>query len=596
MAIPTASVLDEEKELLLKIEKEKKRLESTMRVADLKKELEALNADTALRTMRKKEEKSRLETKIRDTKEKKSLLASKFSCILVVESTVCRVYHKNLLLLFICFLSLIQLVSLELQSYLKDAASVDICMLLDCTGSMSPYIDAMKSDIVDLVASLGDLYPNIPLRVAFVGYRDHCDGDQRLAIFPFSMAVSDFKTFVGSQRAHGGGDGPEDVFGALKAATELEWAAATRFIFHIGDAPCHGKEFHGGVHDDYPEGDPMGLTAEELLRGVQSRNIQYTFGRICSGTDKMIERFNAILTGFVTTVGVSTPKSMLKSITASVTTSLSVSLSSSATTAEKVDMSTFAVDKRIPNWMTLEAEQINVYEMRDFSSVDSILDSDGIKILKASPRVEKVKVSPLPFDKGSCRLAYRALLLSNSETNIIKVYASRKVVSRSKYESASILTHATAIHLAVAFRGLSLPRGAPTIKFLPIMLVQYVERRDTPYATLEPMINGNWEKYNNNHGLVVPSPSPAHNTNHDIVQAFSHWTYVVSGKRLMVVDCQGVFEATANAFTLTDPAIHCTSDATMFGGTNLGKDGVRRFFETHKCNEYCRALKIASSL
>lgn len=95
MAIPTASVLDEEKELLLKIEKEKKRLESTMRVADLKKELEALNADTALRTMRKKEEKSRLETKIRDTKEKKSLLASKFSCILVIESTVCRVYHKS---------------------------------------------------------------------------------------------------------------------------------------------------------------------------------------------------------------------------------------------------------------------------------------------------------------------------------------------------------------------------------------------------------------------------------------------------------------------------------------------------------------------
>ena len=548
-----------------------------MRIADLKKELEALQADTALRSMHKKEETRRLETKIKETKQKKGMLTSKRK---LSAYTTLFSFH---------------FVLLELRSELRDAASVDICMILDCTGSMASHINSMKSDIMDLVTSLGDLYPNIPLRVAFVGYRDHCDGDQRLAVSPLSMSISDFKTFVGSQRTHGGGDGPEDVFGALKAATELEWAAATRFIFHIGDAPCHGTEFHDvGMGDDYPRGDPSGLTAEELLHGIQSKNIQYTFGRITRHTDKMIERFNEILEGFVTTVSVSTPKSMLKSIAASVTASLSISLSSSATTAEKVDMGAYDVDRRVPNWMTLKAEQINVFDMEDFISVDGILASDGIGVLKTVPHVEQVKVSPLPFDKGSCRLAYRALLLSSSETNIIKVYASKKTLSRAKYEGASILTHSTAIHLAKVFRDQSLPHDAPLIKFVRIKLVQYLERRDTPYATLEPMICGNWEKYNNNHGLVVPSPTPEHNTNHEIVQAFSHWTYVISGKRLMVVDCQGVFDATANEFTLTDPAIHCTDDATMFGGTNLGKDGVLRFFETHKCNEYCRALKITS--
>ena len=103
------------------------------------------------------------------------------------------------------------------------------------------------------------------------------------------------------------------------------------------------------MDDDHPEGDPTGLTAEELLHGIQSKNIQYTFGKIIRHTDKMIERFKDILEGFVTTVRVSTPKSMHKSIAASVTASLSVSLSSSATTAEKVDMGTFDVDRRFPD-------------------------------------------------------------------------------------------------------------------------------------------------------------------------------------------------------------------------------------------------------
>ena len=72
------SELDPERELLLlRIAKEKKQLESTMRIADLKKELEALKADTALRSMRKKEEARRLESKIKETKQKKGMLTSK---------------------------------------------------------------------------------------------------------------------------------------------------------------------------------------------------------------------------------------------------------------------------------------------------------------------------------------------------------------------------------------------------------------------------------------------------------------------------------------------------------------------------------------
>lgn len=40
-----------------------------------------------------------------------------------------------------------------------------------------------------------------------------------------------------------GNDPIEDVAGGLKAATTLNWKAVTRVLIHIGDAPCHGREF-----------------------------------------------------------------------------------------------------------------------------------------------------------------------------------------------------------------------------------------------------------------------------------------------------------------------------------------------------------------
>lgn len=43
-----------------------------------------------------------------------------------------------------------------------------------------------------------------------------------------------------------------DVTGGLEEALNLSWQSATRILYHIGDAPCHGApEFHD-LGDDYP--------------------------------------------------------------------------------------------------------------------------------------------------------------------------------------------------------------------------------------------------------------------------------------------------------------------------------------------------------
>ena len=103
--------------------------------------------------------------------------------------------------------------------------------------------------------------------------------------------------FVSSVKASGGGDEPEDVHGALHKAMQMDWGiggSKTRVLVHIADAPCHGTKYHtyGAGGDDYPGGDPHGLQSEELLRGLRQLGVCYSFGRINSSTDRMVELFD----------------------------------------------------------------------------------------------------------------------------------------------------------------------------------------------------------------------------------------------------------------------------------------------------------------
>ncbi|KAI1704629.1 alpha-kinase family domain-containing protein [Ditylenchus destructor] len=62
----------------------------------------------------------------------------------------------------------------------------------------------------------------------------------------------------------------------------------------------------------------------------------------------------------------------------------------------------------------------------------------------------------------------------------------------------------------------------------------------------------------------------------------------------MVVDLQGIIstdERGRKTLELTDPAIHC-KDLTRFGGTSLGLDGMKSFFNRHVCNKFCAAMEL----
>jgi hypothetical protein len=127
--------------------------------------------------------------------------------------------------------------------------------------------------------------------VAFVGYRDYGD-TERFVIVPFTL-VQDLLEEIQNVYALGGDDLAEDVAGGMEKARELDWSDAdVRSIFHIADAPPHGREYHNaGTSDRYPRGDPRGLSPKSLIGSFSGLGVDYTFIRINESTDKMAEVF-----------------------------------------------------------------------------------------------------------------------------------------------------------------------------------------------------------------------------------------------------------------------------------------------------------------
>lgn len=98
------------------------------------------------------------------------------------------------------------------------------------------------------------------------------------------------------------------------------------------------------------------------------------------------------------------------------------------------------------------------------------------------------------------------------------------------------------------------------------------------------------------HNMVRANNISSEILDDDIPQAFSHFTYSDSGRKLMVVDIQGVLNHAKKQFELTDPCIHyrCQgkSKKVGYGRTDRGLPGMHDFFISHQCNPACKALGL----
>ncbi len=125
---------------------------------------------------------------------------------------------------------------------------IEVCFVLDTTGSMGGLIEGAKQKIWSIANEMISAQPTPELKLGLIGYRDR--GDEYV-VKSFSL-TDDIDAVYGHLRefqAGGGGDAPESVNEALaEAIHKMPWSGDSKvlkIIFLVGDAP---------PHMDYPNG------------------------------------------------------------------------------------------------------------------------------------------------------------------------------------------------------------------------------------------------------------------------------------------------------------------------------------------------------
>jgi Mg-chelatase subunit ChlD len=125
---------------------------------------------------------------------------------------------------------------------------IEVCFVLDTTGSMGGLIEGAKQKIWSIANEMISAQPTPELKLGLIGYRDR--GDEYV-VKSFSL-TDDIDAIYGHLRefqAGGGGDARESVNEALaEAIHKMPWSGDSKvlkIIFLVGDAP---------PHMDYPNG------------------------------------------------------------------------------------------------------------------------------------------------------------------------------------------------------------------------------------------------------------------------------------------------------------------------------------------------------
>jgi hypothetical protein len=170
--------------------------------------------------------------------------------------------------------------------------TLDVLIIVDDTGSMSDMLSAVKTILCDTIREYQNhpAYSGWTIRFSVIAYNDWnksqyikgsytgtVEASPTLTWHPFTENVDAVKNQIMGLDAYGGDDEPEDLAGALKLASKLEWSGTVKILLLATDAPGHGFTNNS---DNFPNGDPMGETKASTLATVQllaNMGIDFTF-------------------------------------------------------------------------------------------------------------------------------------------------------------------------------------------------------------------------------------------------------------------------------------------------------------------------------
>ncbi|POG76750.1 kinase-like domain-containing protein, partial [Rhizophagus irregularis DAOM 181602=DAOM 197198] len=372
----------------------------------------------------------------------------------------------------------------------------------------------------------------------------------------------------------------------------MNWKNGTRVLLHIGDSPPHGKNFTD-LADSCPKGDPYGLTAKNVLKKMQSKNILYFFGKITDETDKMLEIFRGIIGEFPVfdLIGgdpIKLIENFIKATSTSITYAVSMTSTIGSDTKDMYSLQRKKLDMNPnePDWIILPLQEGIVMWYPILDTLNKLKDPNYFNKSNLFSRSFSFKIASQPFSAGVERYAYFALDIGSCSTKKMVIKEYHRVVRNDSFKKYIVAIEISTIasFLSTEFNLIAERKDLPRVKFLNVKLLRCgTINFNTRYYTIEPKLhNMEYKRFNANTGVITEL--------RPILEAFVHFTYEYTKGYLVVCDLQGI-ELT-NEFLLTDPAIHCI-DSLRFGRTNFGKKGINQLFlANHRCNDICKQLKL----
>lgn len=74
----------------------------------------------------------------------------------------------------------------------------------------------------------------------------------------------------------------------------LKWTKGKntkRYVFHLLDAPPHGRNFVTKIGDKFPNGCPCNKTHQEAIKNINELNVTYTIYKFTDLVDRTLDIF-----------------------------------------------------------------------------------------------------------------------------------------------------------------------------------------------------------------------------------------------------------------------------------------------------------------
>ncbi|KAL4442370.1 hypothetical protein ABPG74_005711 [Tetrahymena malaccensis] len=460
----------------------------------------------------------------------------------------------------------------------------DLMFIVDCTQSMDQWISFVKDKIQDIVRSVHLAFPSFTFRYSFIGYRDF--GDKKVENFSFSNDLQQFQNHVSKIKASGGGDIPEDMISGLKDGLDQKFESNVKTAFMIFDAPSHGKKYHDeNIKDDHEPKE----TIEQYIKQYAQKDIYMTLMMLGSNKKYIAQKtFDAIINEYTYNqkekyiYSLKTDQKPDDLIQNFISKTIQKSIRHSKLNSK---ISQNLIDNPVLQDLEMNQEKnikcFNQY-IRNF---DFAIQWNNPFIIDEESSFNYFIELIQNLDDGSMRRAYKARDNTLDKDMVVKfdlkiTNDAKKNIQEMKEQQRSQIVSA---YIVNKFRDLVVPY-VKNLESLPYYIGTSVAKYadNEIYCYIETYLE-QFDKFSNNEDYQ----KEAKTENEQLLECLPHFSYIFTEGYLMVTDLQG------NGTVLTDPCIH-TNDTynRNYGSTNLGQQGIAQFFINHKCNDFCKKLKL----